>query len=358
MPIQATGLNASFMGGQLSFNDNIGPAFLLMFNKLLAHALIVTDDVELHDMDQPIPLHHIRRCIVLLKNVLRRACCVDKNGSAPNHVGLSLISSSAKVMRDLYDRSSRRLLCPPKVWIIDDLLDDEIHRCKYYEDYHALLGTPVLRLCPFLVPFKRRLKLFEQIVSTNRISIQGRNDGHSFRPGVTVHIMRGRVLEDGLTHLNKLGPNLRRRIIVQYVNSAGATEAGLDAGGLFKEFWTDLSNQSFDPNWALFLQTEGKDNQNILFVSIKSFFLSLMRYFCLDKIKDSNGYLFPNPSSRAAHGSDSIILFEFLGRILGKAIFENITIQPQFAHFFLSFLRGDYNFLHMLPDLSTMDRTL
>lgn len=33
---------------------------------------------------------------------------------------------------------------------------------------------------------------------------------------------------------------------------------GLDAGGLFKEFWTDLSTQSFDPNWALFAETQGK----------------------------------------------------------------------------------------------------
>mmetsp|Transcript_20352 Transcript_20352/g.49911 ORF Transcript_20352/g.49911 Transcript_20352/m.49911 type:complete len:254 (-) Transcript_20352:64-825(-) len=33
-------------------------------------------------------------------------------------------------------------------------------------------------------------------------------------------------------------------------------------------------------------------------------------------------------------------------------------MQPQFAHFFLSFLRGDYNYFHMLSDLSTIDRTL
>jgi ubiquitin-protein ligase E3 C len=42
----------------------------------------------------------------------------------------------------------------------------------------------------------------------------------------------------------------------------------------------------------------------------------------------------------------------------GKALYEGITIQPRFAHFFLSFLRGDYNFLHMLPDLSTVDPQL
>lgn len=65
--------------------------------------------------------------------------------------------------------------------------------------------------------------------------------------------------------------------------------------------------------------------------------------------------LYPNPSSFAAHGSDHIVLFEFLGRILGKSLFEGITVHPQFAHFFLSFMRGDYNFLHQFSDLSTMD---
>lgn len=68
--------------------------------------------------------------------------------------------------------------------------------------------------------------------------------------------------------------------------------------------------------------------------------------------------MYPNPSSGAAHGSDHIMLFEFLGRILGKALYEGITVHPQFAHFFLSHLRGDYNYLHMLADLSTMDSQL
>ena len=73
---------------------------------------------------------------------------------------------------------------------------------------------------------------------------------------------------------------------------------------------------------------------------------------------DEDNCLYPNPSSYAAHGPDHIVLFEFLGRILGKALFEGITIHPQFAHFFLSFLRGDYNFLHQFSDLSTMDAQL
>jgi hypothetical protein len=43
---------------------------------------------------------------------------------------------------------------------------------------------------------------------------------------------------------------------------------------------------------------------------------------------------------------------------LGKALYEGITIQPQFAHLFLSFLKGDHTFLHLLTDLSTIDTQL
>jgi ubiquitin-protein ligase E3 C len=169
------------------------------------------------------------------------------------------------------------------------------------------------------VSFKRRLRLFERIVYTNRVLIQGENNQNPFnpnplKPGIPVRITRGRILEDGLATMNNLGSNMRQRIAIQYYNEAGTRETGVDAGGLFKEFWTDLSAIAFDLNFAL---------------------------FCVN----SENCMYPNPSSGAAHGSDHITLFEFLGRILGKSLYENITIQPQFAHFFLSFLRGDYNYL-------------
>ena len=44
--------------------------------------------------------------------------------------------------------------------------------------------------------------------------------------------------------------------------------------------------------------------------------------------------------------------------MLGKALFENITIQPQFAHFFLAFMHGRYNFMNLVNDLATLDREL
>ena len=114
------------------------------------------------------------------------------------------------------------------MWVVEDLLDKELARCKGHDDYIALLHTPLLRRCPFLVPFKRRLKLFDRLVTTDRVLKQGSNETQNLKPGLHVRILRGRILEDGIAHLNSLGKNLRQRIVVSYYNQAGTIETGLD----------------------------------------------------------------------------------------------------------------------------------
>ena len=241
-------LSARPLFGRKKVLQNNGGILLFTFVCALAHVLVITDDTDIHDMDKPLPLHQLRRCVQTLKKLLYRACCVDDTHTSEleaakspssNYFGLALISWTSKTMRDLYDRSSRRPFCVPKMWLVEDLMEKDIRRCKSHEDYVALLSAPVLRVCPFLVSFKRRLKIFERIVNTNRIAIQGENSQNPFhtnplKPGIPVRITRGRVLEDGLATLNKLGPNLRQRIAVQYQNEAGTRETGIDAGGLFK----------------------------------------------------------------------------------------------------------------------------
>ena len=274
IPVRALTIYPSFEArDRRSVGD--GAALLYVFICALSHVLIVTDDTEIHDMDRPIPLHQLRRCIQTLKKLLYRSLCVDdtsvdeegelfrKSKGASNYFGLALVSAAARAMKDLYDRSSRRPFCVPKLWLVEDLMEKEIRRCKTHDHYVALLSEPVLRVCPFLVSFKRRLKLFERIVTTNRVQIQGENSTNPFntnplKPGIPVRITRGRILEDGLLTMNNLGRNMRQRIAVQYQNEAGTRESGVDAGGLFKEFWTDLSAIAFDPNYALFCVTEGK----------------------------------------------------------------------------------------------------
>jgi len=245
-------------------------ALLFLFVSSLCHTLIITDDTEVHEMEKPLPLHQLRRCAELLKQLLYRACCVDDVVDSSTSVfqsdyfGLALINSASKTMRDLYDRSSRRPISTPKLWLIEDLLERDIKKSTSEQDFVELLSTPVLRICPFLVSFKRRLKLFDRIIYKNRATIQGENSTNPFnsnplKPGIPVRITRGRILEDGLKTMNNLGTNMRQRIAVQYYNEAGIKEVGIDAGGLFKEFWTDLSAIAFDPNYSLFCMTEGKE---------------------------------------------------------------------------------------------------
>ena len=276
--------------GPSSDHDALG--LLLVCVSCLSHTLIVTDDVEIHGLGKPLPLHQLRRVILLLKNLLHKVCCVDSAKAVPCHVGCAMVNIAARAMSDLYNRSSRRPLCLPKVWLIPDLLEKELRSCKTHEDYVSLLSGPVLRVCPQLVSFKRRLKLFERIVYTSRISIQGENSPNPFhsnplKPARVAVIHRGRILEDGLATMNNLGSNMRQRISVHYVSETGHKETGIDAGGLFKDFWTDLCAIAFDPNYALFAVTEGAGN-------------------CL----------FPSPLSQSAHGTDHLMLFAFLGRIL------------------------------------------
>jgi hypothetical protein len=46
--------------------------------------------------------------------------------------------------------------------------------------------------------------------------------------------------------------------VVRYVNDFGEDEAGIDIGGLFKDFWTDLSARVFNPSFGLFAVTESQ----------------------------------------------------------------------------------------------------
>ena len=186
----------------------------------------------------------------------------------------------------------------------------------------VLLGTPrankLIQSMPYLVPFPDRVKLFQRLVKADK-EIHQKQGCSVYR----IRIRRDAVLEDGLRKLNTIRTSLKKRINVVFVNSAGREEVGIDAGGLFKEFWEDLATLAFDLQYGLFLTTHDQ-------------------------------LLYPNPNSASSHftrESDHLTLFQFVGRILGKALYEGIVVQPKFAHFFLSKLLHSFNQLNELPSL-------
>lgn len=58
--------------------------------------------------------------------------------------------------------------------------------------------------------------------------------------------------------IDRVGSSIKDRIVVRYVNEFGEDEAGIDIGGLFKDFWTDLSARVFNPSFGLFAITSSQ----------------------------------------------------------------------------------------------------
>lgn len=55
-------------------------------------------------------------------------------------------------------------------------------------------------------------------------------------------------MEDGFSQIGRMDPDrIKGRLRIQYVNEAGLPEAGIDGGGLFKDFMEELLRQGFSP---------------------------------------------------------------------------------------------------------------
>ena len=53
-------------------------------------------------------------------------------------------------------------------------------------------------------------------------------------------------------------PNMKKRVQVQLKNFQGLDEAGIDGGGIFREFMAELIKTAFDPNRGFFKCTNDK----------------------------------------------------------------------------------------------------
>ncbi|KAL7681448.1 putative HECT domain-containing protein [Plasmopara halstedii] len=291
---------------------------LLLFCMSYEHLLVVMDDEEMYEQEYPLPLCQIERIVLSLKHALYEAYWTYAHLAPSTEsvaFGMFVVEMGTRLMRVLYNRCSRQPFCNVTSWIIAELNSSQLIE-------EVLFGTPrankLIQSMPYLVPFSERVKLFQRLVKSDKEIHQNENSS-VYR----IRIHRSAILQDGLRKLNTIRANLKKRINVVFVNAAGREEMGIDAGGLFKEFWLDLSTLAFDLQYGLFLTTHDE-------------------------------LLYPNPSSASGHfsrESDHLTMFQFVGRILGKALYEGIVVQPKFAHFFLSKLLHSFNHLNELPSL-------
>ena len=123
-----------------------------------------------------------------------------------------------------------------------------------------------------------------------------------------------------------IGSDFKEPIQITFVDEFGIQEAGIDGGGVTKEFLTSVVSHMFTP-----------DNKNVehAYFEENDKHLLYIRSTAIDDIK----VLYRHNGFKGQDMRDEIRLylneFEFLGRIIGKCLYEGILVDVNFAGFFL-----------------------
>lgn len=133
-----------------------------------------------------------------------------------------------------------------------------------------------------------------------------------FGGAIRVQVRRDNILKDSFVGLSNAGRKLKGRVQVEFISEQGLAEAGIDGGGLFKEYLDALTKSAFNPKSGLFKPT-------------------------------SSQLLTPNPQSLVVE--DHLQYFNFIGKILGKALYEvsllrSGTLEKLLIIFFVGYLVG------------------
>ena len=272
-----------------------------------------------------------------------------------------LTRACAGLLRALRARDERRAFAPPGLWLapasnaplispahaaaaLAAHLADEtragtgagagdgdgavrfVRRAAYDSDAALLVD------CPHAIPFDHRVRVFRQLVRDDRAragyaaqsgSVDADEDlGQRARPVAEIVARRGRVLEDAVAQILPLGSAARGRLAVRYVNAAGFEEAGIDAGGLFKELLADACGAGFDPARGVFAATA----DNLAF-----------------------------PAASAGDSVEGVAILELVGALVGKGLYEGILQETRFAPHFAKYLLGAPR---TLDDLASLDPEL
>lgn len=117
-------------------------------------------------------------------------------------------------------------------------------------------------------------------------------------------INRSNIFADSYESFKDLtSEDLQRRLIISFDQ-----EEGIDAGGLTKEWFLLLSKEMFNQDYALF-------------------------------VRNPKGVTFqPNPAS--AVNSDHLNYFYFIGRVIGKAIYDGFLTNCYFMRSFYKHILG------------------
>jgi len=312
---------------------------LAVLATVYSHALITADDEELCATETAGIASSVlfadgnARLVRLLRDILWHALWVDADRLGMTALQLhwprQVIRPMAKLFAQLHARNGRRQFVAPAEFCPPELADEDGDAAKRILKEESRASN-MLRMAPALVPFLLRARLFRDRCERDRENAMESSSGASMMlpwhmPAMTgVTVRRDALFDDGFAGLSALSPEKLKGIIrVRFVNELGAPEAGVDGGGLFKDF--------LDGFWTAAFAVPGLWNEA------------------------SGHRVAPNPRSNTEGGAQHLRLFRFCGAMLARAMYEGILAETPLADFLYAKLRGDGNQLH---DLASLDEGL
>jgi len=199
-----------------------------------------------------------------------------------------------KLLNSLYFRHCQRNFNNnPKFWQISQANELSQH------------NTQIFSQLPFIFPFETRLLRLKELIKEDQSQYK-RDD---FLDLESISIRRGFELDDAVAEVLMKKIQWKDRLRVKYISSQGIEEIGIDGGGMFKEFLTVIARKACDLNFGLFIETD-------------------------------NHCLRPNKDSRVLLNGRDVEMFEFIGKMVGKAVYEGILIEGVFERTFLKGVIG------------------
>ncbi|KDR68225.1 hypothetical protein GALMADRAFT_161130 [Galerina marginata CBS 339.88] len=191
---------------------------------------------------------------------------------------------------------------------------------RYHREFVPPPQLSILKTIPFAIPFEVRVAIFQHLIVNDRTS-HGSSEqlnalGHD--PRAKVKIRRSVLARDGFDRLDRV--DLKAPLQIVITDEFGQEEEGIDGGSQFKEFFTSFWQQVLHMYPGLWLKTK-------------------------------RGELYPTLHGSASEGH-ILDWYWFIGRMIGKAMYEGILVGVTFANFFLSKWLGRRSYF---DDLISLD---
>uniref|UniRef100_A0A915K9A7 Ubiquitin-protein ligase E3B n=1 Tax=Romanomermis culicivorax TaxID=13658 RepID=A0A915K9A7_ROMCU len=296
---------------------------LNLFADCSTYLILILDDLELYEQQKPFSLDDLRS-ISKFCNYFVYKSVMEGIVDAKTMDSHALFCSMVGLLSLLHARDARRNFAETAdFWLIKDIKPSNF--LSELEKGTSKKFEVLLRKAPHILPHKDRIILFRKFITLDKETI-GLSSSTDFfdRPSTSITVHRSRLIEDGYRQLSVLSSKALKGIIrVKFINEQGLDEPGIDQDGVFKEFLEETIKRIFDPSLNLFKLTS-----------------------------ESRLY----PSSTSYIHENHLTLFEFVGRILGKAVYEGIVVEIPFALFVLNHILGRvnsriYSSVDLLPSL-------